>query len=45
MKKNLTLKSNRKRKKKHGFRSRLKTRGGKAILQRRRRKKRKSLSA
>ena len=37
--------NNRRRKKKHGFRLRMRTRAGQAIIKRRRRKGRKSLSA
>ncbi|MCK4993953.1 MAG: 50S ribosomal protein L34 [Candidatus Omnitrophica bacterium] len=45
MKKNLTTKSNVKRKKTHGFRSRMKTQDGQAIIKRRRQKGRKTLAA
>ncbi|MBD3380201.1 MAG: 50S ribosomal protein L34 [Candidatus Omnitrophica bacterium] len=45
MKKNLTNKSNLKRKRKHGFRARSSSKSGKAILQRKRRKGEKVLSA
>ena len=37
--------SNRRRAKKHGFRSRMDTRGGRAVISARRRKGRKNLSA
>jgi len=45
MKKKLTLKSNTKRKRKHGFKARMSSKGGKAILKRRRQKGKKILSA
>ncbi len=37
--------NNRRRKKNHGFRARMRTRAGRAIIKRRRRKGRKNLSA
>ena len=44
MKKTLRPKSNLKRKRKHGFRKRMSTRGGKDIIKNRRRKGRKILT-
>ncbi|NQT46105.1 MAG: 50S ribosomal protein L34 [Candidatus Omnitrophica bacterium] len=44
MKKNLKPKSNLKRKRRHGFRRKMRTRQGRAVIARRRRKGRRKLS-